>query len=411
MAKSGSRLAGVLRKNWFVIGILVCIVFAHTAPWIGAKDGPLIPAITVKVFGVSFIFFSSGLTLKSEELKRSFMQVRVHAFVQLYTLVAIPIMVSQLVKVLGASTTLHPMLLKGLMIVGCMPPPVSSATILARAAGGNEGACIFNSAFGSFIGIFVTPFLLLNAIGISTVVPARHIVVSLGSTVVLPLIGGQLVRHNFWHRIEKYNIPFSTLSSIVLLLIIYTAFCDTFSSSFDVSQSDLIGILVADVGCITVFTLIAFVAALRLGYRKMDVVCIMFSATHKSLTLGMPMIKIIFEGNPQISQISLPLLFYHPMQIMLGSLVVPTLRDWLQRSEGHLPTRRASSRSLHNLEKRALAGLGAGEGGRPDPLPPADPSRIGPSAAHSPQSPYAGSSFAYVLPSPTSPTGRGSAWS
>lgn len=69
---------------------------------------------------------------------------------------------------------------------------------------------------------------------------------SLGSTVVIPLVAGQLARYSIWHRIERYNIPFSTLSSIVLLMIIYTAFCDTFSSNFDVGRSDLLGIIAVD---------------------------------------------------------------------------------------------------------------------------------------------------------------------
>ncbi|MEQ2231372.1 hypothetical protein ILYODFUR_038905 [Ilyodon furcidens] len=48
-----------------------------------------------------------------------------------------------------------------LQTVSCMPPPVSSAVILTKAVGGNEAAAIFNSAFGSFLGIVVTPLLLL----------------------------------------------------------------------------------------------------------------------------------------------------------------------------------------------------------------------------------------------------------
>lgn len=44
-----------------------------------------------------------------------------------------------------------------------MPPPVSSAVILTRAAQGNEAAAIFNSVVGIFLGIIITPIsLLLN---------------------------------------------------------------------------------------------------------------------------------------------------------------------------------------------------------------------------------------------------------
>lgn len=42
-----------------------------------------------------------------------------------------------------------------------MPPPVSSAVILTRAAQGNETAAIFNSLVGSFLGIVLTPLSLL----------------------------------------------------------------------------------------------------------------------------------------------------------------------------------------------------------------------------------------------------------
>ena len=51
-----------------------------------------------------------------------------------------------------------------LSVLSCLPPPVSSAVILTSAAGGNEAAAIFNSAFGSFLGIFATPLLLFTVV-------------------------------------------------------------------------------------------------------------------------------------------------------------------------------------------------------------------------------------------------------
>lgn len=45
-----------------------------------------------------------------------------------------------------------------------MPPPVSSAVILTRAAGGNEAAALFNSVIGSLLGVIVTPIILLFSV-------------------------------------------------------------------------------------------------------------------------------------------------------------------------------------------------------------------------------------------------------
>jgi sodium/bile acid cotransporter 7 len=52
-------------------------------------------------------------------------------------------------------------MLLSLITVACMPPPVSSAVILTRAAHGNETAAIFNSVLGSFLGVIITPLSLL----------------------------------------------------------------------------------------------------------------------------------------------------------------------------------------------------------------------------------------------------------
>lgn len=47
------------------------------------------------------------------------------------------------------------------------------------------------------------------------------------------------------------------------------------------------------------------------------------------LSLGIPMLKIVFEGYEHLSLISVPLLIYHPAQILLGSVLVPTIRNWM----------------------------------------------------------------------------------
>lgn len=44
---------------------------------------------------------------------------------------------------------------------------------------------------------------------------------------------------------------------------------------------------------------------------------------------GIPMLKIVFEGYEHLSLISVPLLIYHPSQILLGSILVPTIRNWM----------------------------------------------------------------------------------
>ena len=159
-----SELLDKLKKNWFLIALVLVICLAHAAPWVGAKGGPLLPEYTVKYAAVCIIFFNSGLSIKTEEFSKALFQVKVHAFIQLFTLAFVPIFVSILVSLLR-NFRIEEKLLTGLLVASCMPPPVSSAVILTKAAEGNEAVAIFNSAFGSFLGIVVTPMLLLLLVG------------------------------------------------------------------------------------------------------------------------------------------------------------------------------------------------------------------------------------------------------
>ncbi|XP_071846608.1 sodium/bile acid cotransporter 7-like [Apostichopus japonicus] len=324
-----------LKDNWFLLGIFVVITAANLIPSIGAKGGPLVPEITIKYLAVAFIFFNSGLSLKTEDLKSALLHVRLHIFIQTFTLVFVPC-VMWVFTHLMSSSGLDEGLLQGLLVVGCMPPPVSSAVILTKAVGGNEAAAIFNSAFGSFLGIIVTPVLLLMFLGSSSSVPFSTIFSQLSVTVIVPLILGQFVRQYVKDWLEQRKPPFGEVGKGVLLLIIYSTFCDTFSSTaLQVNHKSIAGIIVVVVilqMCLLSLTwTVTQIPAL--GFSPADTVAIMYCATHKSLTLGIPMLKIVFAGYEQLSLISIPLLIYHPTQILLGGLLINSIKEWMEKTQ------------------------------------------------------------------------------
>ncbi|XP_039731948.1 sodium/bile acid cotransporter 7 isoform X6 [Pteropus medius] len=131
------RLLERMRKEWFMIGIVLAIAGAKLEPSIGVNGGPLKPEITVSYIAVATIFFNSGLSLKTEELTSALVHVRLHLFIQIFTLAFFPATIWLFLQLLSI-TPINEWLLKGLQTVGCMPPPVSSAVILTKAVGGNE---------------------------------------------------------------------------------------------------------------------------------------------------------------------------------------------------------------------------------------------------------------------------------
>uniref|UniRef100_A0AAA9SE47 Sodium/bile acid cotransporter n=1 Tax=Bos taurus TaxID=9913 RepID=A0AAA9SE47_BOVIN len=368
------RLLERMRKEWFMIGIVLAIAGAKLEPSIGMNGGPLKPEITVSYIAVATIFFNSGLSLNTEELTSALVHIKLHLFIQIFTLAFFPAAVWLFLQLLSI-TPINEWLLKGLQTVGCMPPPVSSAVILTKAVGGNEAAAIFNSAFGSFLlwildpkchtfclpfsilnvslpagfslcfhhlwqrtisrvemGIVVTPLLLLLFLGSSSSVPFTSIFSQLFMTVVVPLIIGQIVRRYIKDWLERKQPPFGAVSSSVLLMIIYTTFCDTFSNpSIDLDKFSLLLVLFIICSIQLSFMLLTFIYSTRnnSGFTPADTVAVMFCSTHKSLTLGIPMLKIVFAGHEYLSLISVPLLIYHPVQILLGSVLVPTIKSWM----------------------------------------------------------------------------------
>ncbi|XP_013015850.1 sodium/bile acid cotransporter 7 isoform X2 [Cavia porcellus] len=335
------RLLERMRKEWFMIGIVVAIAGAKLKPSVGVNGGPLKPEITVSYIAVATIFFNSGLSLKTEELTSALVHLKLHLFIQIFTLAFFPATIWLFLQLLSL-TSINEWLLKGLQTVGCMPPPVSSAVILTKAVGGNEAAAIFNSAFGSFLGIVITPLLLLLFLGSSSSVPFTSIFSQLFMTVVVPLIIGQIVRRYIKDWLERKKPPFGAISSSVLLMIIYTTFCDTFSNPhFDLDKLSLVLILFI-ISIQLSFILLTFIFSTRnsSGFTPADTVAIIFCSTHKSLTLGIPMLKIVFAGHEHLSLISVPLLIYHPAQILLGSVLVPTIKSWMvSRQKGVKLTR------------------------------------------------------------------------
>jgi sodium/bile acid cotransporter 7 len=96
----------------------------------------------------------------------------------------------------------------------------------------------------------------------------------------------------------------------VLLCIIYSTFCDTFSGesfaetahylhantlsdlsisgNVDVDTTSLLAVVFTVVAILFSEMAFLFFATNRANFAPRDVVCILFCATHKSLTLGMP---------------------------------------------------------------------------------------------------------------------------
>jgi sodium/bile acid cotransporter 7 len=81
-----------------------------------------------------------------------------------------------------------------------------------------------------------------------------------------------------------------------------------------------------------------------LKFDHADKVAAVFCATKKSLAAGAPMAALIFGANPGLGLILLPIMIYHPMQLIVCSVIAENYasRHKQQLSEAALEEARAA---------------------------------------------------------------------
>ena len=118
------------------------------------------------------------------------------------------------------------------------------------------------------------------------------------------------------------------IQEVVLISIIWNAFCEAFSSGWGLQFGNAIKLLVILITMHLSALRICFKFFERCGFVPGEVVAGMFCASHKTLAFGLPLLNTIFEGNPNLAAYCAPLMFIHPLQLVLGSLFLGRLEKY-----------------------------------------------------------------------------------
>ncbi len=171
---------------------------------------------------------------------------------------------------------------------------------------------------------FITPWLVSLVVGTGAGgIDLGDTLLDLCAMLLLPLVLGQLMRPllgKFFARHKKYT---NLIDKLVILLLVYAAFCNSMISGMWQSQGNSV-ILTAFVGTallLAVILLMTTRTARVLKFDHADKVAAVFCATKKSLAAGAPMAALIFGSNPGLGLILLPIMIYHPMQLIVCSII------------------------------------------------------------------------------------------
>ncbi|MET0792536.1 MAG: bile acid:sodium symporter family protein [Polyangiaceae bacterium] len=325
------------RPDWFLLGMGAAVALAWLLPDPGAKGGSLHPEILNKL-GVSLIFFLHGLTLSFESMKAGMRNWRLHLLVQLCTFGFFPVL--GLLLLLGAGSALNQDLRTGLFFLCALPSTVSSSVALTATARGNVPGAVFNATLSSLIGVLLTPLwlgLVLGATGHT--LPFGSVLLDLTLWLVLPLFVGQAFRPWFGAFAGRHKARIGVLDRATILLLVYTSFCDSVKAG--VWSTGRVSLVVATLSSIVLLSLaLIFVSTLSrvFGFSPPDRIAAIFCGSKKTLASGVPMARLIFGAHPGLGVILLPIMIYHPLQLVVGG--------WLAGRFANQPQASSASNTL-----------------------------------------------------------------
>lgn len=317
------------RLDWFLIGMLAALALAWVFPEPGATGGWLYPEYLTKI-GVALIFFLHGLSLASSALKDGAKRWKLHLIVQSTTFIVFPLIAWGVMHMAGA--TIPADLKAGFFFLCALPSTVSSSVALTAAARGNVAAAVFNATLSSILGIFLTPLWMTLIPHDGGMLPLFDVIEDLLKWLLLPLLAGQLMRRWLADWAKRNKPLISKVDRGTILLLIYTSFCDSIQWGVWQNQ-DATTLLLTAVGVALLFFLILWFTRTLARLAKLedaDSIAAVFCGSKKSLAQGVPMAQLMFAGNPAIGLILLPIMLYHPLQLVICGIMAGR---WAKRED------------------------------------------------------------------------------
>jgi solute carrier family 10 (sodium/bile acid cotransporter), member 7 len=417
---------GVYFKYDFPIHIVLAIIVAYLYPPLGAVY--VQPDVTSSIAAVVLVFVIVGLGLKTSDLAAACCRrVAFNVFVQLYNFFFASALVVSVCRVLIRLHLLNEALGTGMMICSCLPIAINALIVLTAAAGGDEAVAVFNTVASNMIGIFLSPVLILLFLGSSTpgaetpldnnpLLSVHGVFSDLFWIVVLPMLVGWFL-HNYVEPANRLYVHhkrrFKKAQESCLVFIVYCTFCRKWLASADdgggandaeiaattAGMSEVVFMILLEAVLMATLMGIAWLSLEYLFPREPELrVTGLFACHNRTIALGVPLIGSLYKGHPDLALYTLPILVWHPLQLVVGSMLAPALHSYIRRERAHLiATSSSSLGAINNSCKTVDDGSAQGEENETDSwteatgLLPEDAS----SRSSTPPQTYAGANHTY----------------
>lgn len=315
------QLLAKVGLDWFILALIGMILLAYLLPEPGVQTG-LFSLKEVANYGISLIFFFYGLRLSPERLREGLGNWRLHLTVQLATFLLFPLLVLGIIHILHIES--GNLIWLGIFFVAALPSTVSSSVVMVSIAGGNIPGAIFNASISALIGVFITPIWMgiFIASG-SGNIDLSSIILKLMLQVLFPVVLGLMLHSKLGAFAERHRKQLRYFDQITILLIVYTAFCQSFAEHMFEGHS-ITDILLLGIGMLGLFFLmfgLINIIGRVFRFSRADGITAVFCGSKKSLVHGTVMSKVLFPNTAAAGIILLPLMIYHALQLISASII------------------------------------------------------------------------------------------
>ena len=207
---------------------------------------------------------------------------------------------------------------------------INMVIVLTKSSGGDEASAVFNAAAGNLLGVIITPTLILIYLGKDSGggIDLLQVVIKLALRVVLPIFVGQLIQLKFPEYIKPlmkaHKSTIKKGGEFGLTFIVYCVFCKTFNSkeiagTFTIWPDFISVFIVVGLWLPLLMTVSWFLFRFLYPDDPDLVIFALYGCTQKTMAMGIRLISALYEGSDKLGVYTLPLLIWHPMQMIWGS--------------------------------------------------------------------------------------------
>jgi len=309
----------VIRKYWFIFGMLLAIILGFIFNDTGKKL-----YLASNYFAFLSIFFT-GINLDFNKISFKRKMCLSIALSNSITLIFAPITFFLIAYYVFSLTG---GLLIGVIVLSILPTTIISHIVLCEMAGGNSLLSIINTVISNILSLITIPVFLYIFIEKESHLSIFQLVSRTFMILILPILLSQIVKRVLITKISRHYKVFPIFSQIIVLIFIFISF--SINKNLIVSSlsfnSELIKIPIIAFLLHVILLIIAYLGGKVFYIPSAERISILFSSSQKTLPLGMALMLSIF---PNATQGTMVIAFYHLIQLFFDSFLAHRIKNRL----------------------------------------------------------------------------------